>query len=35
MQTLLLVEDDKLTRLQKEHTLKKAGYNVITAADGM
>jgi|ERR1700731_4761106 CheY-like chemotaxis protein len=35
MQTLLLVEDDKLTRLQKEHALKKAGYNVITAADGM
>jgi CheY-like chemotaxis protein len=35
MQTVLVVEDSKLFRLEKEHTLTKAGYRVITAADGM
>jgi CheY-like chemotaxis protein len=35
MQTVLVVEDSKLFRTEKEHTLKKAGYHVITAVDGM
>jgi CheY-like chemotaxis protein len=35
MQTVLVVEDSKLFRLEKEHTLRKAGYRVITADDGM
>jgi len=35
MQTLLLVEDDKLMRVEKQHVLTKAGYRVITAGDGM
>jgi CheY-like chemotaxis protein len=35
LRTLLLVEDSKLMRAEKEHMLKKAGYNVITAVDGM
>jgi CheY-like chemotaxis protein len=35
MQTVLVVEDSKLFRVEKERTLRKAGYQVITAADGM
>ena len=35
MQTLLLVEDSKLLRVEREHALKKAGYLVLTAVDGM
>ena len=35
MRTVLVVEDSKLFRTEKEHTLKKAGYHVITAVDGM
>jgi CheY-like chemotaxis protein len=35
MQTVLVVEDSKLFRVEKEHTLRKAGYQVISAADGM
>jgi CheY-like chemotaxis protein len=34
MQTVLVVEDSKLFRVEKEHTLRKAGYQVITAVDG-
>jgi len=35
MQTVLLVEDSKFLRADREHILKKAGYLVLTAADGM
>ena len=35
MRTVLLVEDCKLMRVEKEHALKKAGYHVVTAVDGM
>lgn len=35
MQTVLVVEDSKLFRVEKEHTLRKAGYQVITAVDGV
>jgi two-component system, cell cycle response regulator len=35
MLTVLVVEDSNLFRVEKEHTLRKAGYEVITAADGM
>lgn len=35
MRTVLLVEDSKLMRVEREHTLKKAGYHVVTAVDGM
>jgi CheY-like chemotaxis protein len=34
-QTILVVDDSKLFRVEKEHILKKAGYLVLTAADGM
>jgi CheY-like chemotaxis protein len=34
MQTVLLIEDNKLSRVEKEHTLKLAGYLVVTAIDG-
>jgi CheY-like chemotaxis protein len=30
-----LVEDSKFMRVEKEHMLKKAGYHVVTAADGL
>jgi hypothetical protein len=33
MKTVLVVEDSKLLRVEKEHTLKKAGYSVLTAVD--
>jgi CheY-like chemotaxis protein len=32
---VLLVEDSKLMRVEKEHALKRAGYHVVTAVDGM
>jgi len=32
---VLLVEDSKLMRVEKGHTLKRAGYHVVTAVDGM
>ena len=35
MQTVLVVEDSKLLRVQREHTLKKAGFLVVTAIDGI
>jgi CheY-like chemotaxis protein len=35
MLTVLLVEDCKLFRVEKERALKKAGYLVLTATDGM
>jgi len=35
MKTVLVVEDSKLLRVDREHTLKKAGYVVITACDGI
>ena len=35
MQTVLVVEDSKLLRTNSERILKKAGYLVITAIDGM
>jgi CheY-like chemotaxis protein len=35
MRTVLLVEDSKLLRADREHILKKAGYLVITAVDGV
>ena len=35
MQTVLLVEDSKLLRTNSERILKKAGYLVVTAVDGM
>ena len=35
MRTVLLVEDSKLMRVDREHTLKRAGYHVVTAVDGM
>jgi CheY-like chemotaxis protein len=35
MKTVLVVEDSKLLRVEKEHTLKKAGYMVLTAEDGL
>jgi len=35
MRTVLLVEDSKLLRVNREHILKKAGYLVITAVDGV
>lgn len=35
MRTVLLVEDSKLMRVEREHALKKAGYHVVTAVDGM
>jgi putative two-component system response regulator len=35
MQTVLVVEDSKLLRADREHVLKKAGYLVITAVDGV
>lgn len=35
MRTVLLVEDSKLIRLEREHLLKKAGYHVVIAVDGM
>ncbi|HWZ45004.1 MAG TPA: response regulator [Candidatus Saccharimonadales bacterium] len=34
MQTVLLIEDSKLLRLANESTLRKAGYRVLSAADG-
>jgi CheY-like chemotaxis protein len=34
MQTVLLVEDSKFLRVNREHILKKAGYLVLTAVDG-
>jgi CheY-like chemotaxis protein len=33
--TVLVVEDSKLFRVEKEHVLKNAGYLVLSAADGM
>ena len=35
MRTVLLVEDSKLVRADRENILKKAGYLVITAVDGV
>jgi CheY-like chemotaxis protein len=35
MQTVLVVEDSKLLRTNSERILKKAGYLVVTAVDGM
>lgn len=35
MQTVLVVEDSKLLRTNSERILKKAGYLVVTAIDGM
>jgi CheY-like chemotaxis protein len=35
MRTVLLVEDSKLLRVNREHILKQAGYLVLTAADGV
>jgi len=35
MQTVLVVEDSKFLRANREHILKKAGYLVVTAVDGM
>ena len=32
---MLLVEDSKLMRVEREHALKRAGYHVVTAVDGM
>jgi CheY-like chemotaxis protein len=32
---VLLVEDSKLMRVEREHALKRAGYHVVTAVDGM
>jgi CheY-like chemotaxis protein len=34
MQTVLVVEDSKLMRVEREHMLKRAGYLVTTAVDG-
>jgi CheY-like chemotaxis protein len=30
-----MVEDSKLLRVEREHTLRKAGYHVVVAIDGM
>lgn len=35
MRTVLVVEDSKLLRADREHVLKKAGYLVLTAVDGV
>ena len=35
MRTVLLVEDSKLLRVNREHILKQAGYLVLTAVDGV
>jgi CheY-like chemotaxis protein len=35
LQTVLLVEDSKLLRVEREHALKKAGYRVVVAVDGV
>jgi CheY-like chemotaxis protein len=35
MRTVLLVEDSKLLRTDREHILQRAGYRVITAVDGV
>jgi hypothetical protein len=35
LRTVLLVEDSKLLRVKKEHILKKAGYQVVVAVDGI
>ena len=35
MPTVLVVEDSKFLRADREHVLKKAGYLVLTAADGL
>jgi CheY-like chemotaxis protein len=35
LRTVLLVEDSKLMRVEKEHTLKMADYYVVTAVDGL
>jgi CheY-like chemotaxis protein len=35
MKTVLVVEDSNFFRVEKEHTLKKAGYSVLTAVDGL
>ncbi len=35
LRTVLLVEDSKLLRVEREHTLKKAGYHVVVAVDGI
>src|SRR5271165_3580593 len=35
MRTVLLVEDSKLLRVNREHILKKAGYLVLTAVNGV
>jgi CheY-like chemotaxis protein len=35
MKTILVVDDSKLFRVEKEHTLRKAGYLVVTAVDGL
>jgi len=34
VQTVLVVEDSRFLRADREHTLKKAGYLVMTAVDG-
>ena len=35
LRTVLLVEDSKLLRVEREQTLKKAGYHVVVAVDGI
>jgi CheY-like chemotaxis protein len=35
LRTVLVVEDSKLLRADREHVLKKAGYLVLTAVDGV
>jgi putative two-component system response regulator len=35
MQTVLVVDDSKFLRVDREHILKKAGYLVLTAVDGI
>jgi CheY-like chemotaxis protein len=35
LRTVLLVEDSKLMRVEKGHTLKKADYHVVTGVEGM
>jgi CheY-like chemotaxis protein len=35
MQTVLLVEDSKVVRIAREHAVRKAGYHVVIAVDGM
>jgi CheY-like chemotaxis protein len=35
LRTVLLVEDSKLLRVEREHTLRKAGYHVVVAIDGI